>query len=169
MILPSCPHCGSKVARRLGVAEKIAMFVPLPMFWKASYECDGCGRRFRARGGLGAPMLNVGFAAAAIMLGEYWYIWAAFLILWTLPAIFARREQYGFLEVVLSGAILGMLWGAVLVFARVDGRELLRGGALDGLWAALVVMSGVGYALLAHLVDMLTMGPLREMKAPEPR
>ncbi len=74
MILPSCPHCGSKVARRLGVAEKIAMFVPLPMFWKATYECDGCGRRFRARGGLGMLMLNAGVVTAATLPYDQWIV-----------------------------------------------------------------------------------------------
>ncbi|MHC5056252.1 MAG: hypothetical protein ACYTKD_16250 [Planctomycetota bacterium] len=57
-MVPKCPACGGGVHRRLSVPEKLAMLAPIPWGLRGTYECDRCGKRFRARAGAEGALLG---------------------------------------------------------------------------------------------------------------
>jgi hypothetical protein len=143
------------------------MLAPIPWGLRGSYECDRCGKRFRARAGAEGALLGAAFLLPVVLLGGHaddmlWIAWGALFAVWIGVSLGWRRGKWGEQETLFTGAVIGFFW---MIGIATSGAPWARGlveGGNDDRTFVLCMVGGLAYAYLARLAGLLTMGELRE-------
>jgi hypothetical protein len=143
-----CPVCNGCVYRDFTFLEKVCLFLPFHLAFKARHHCDSCGSKFSSVRNL-TDFIFVGFfGLATYLLKEDWIASLVVLAIWLFVSLARPRKSVGPFDTFIAAMILNTLWFFVFVlrshappmFINKYGHFLFGLGGLLGFF--------FGYAML---------------------